>query len=293
MSKLLCKFIPKYIFNFKSTIIPVVNLYGPIGITTPLRPGLTLKTLSIPLKKAFSFKKAPAIALIINSPGGSPVQSHLIYKRIRNLAKANNKLVISFVEDVAASGGYMIALAGDKIIADDSSIIGSIGVISAGFGFNELIKKIGVQRRVYTSGKNKFILDPFQPENPNDILYLKELQKEIHNTFIKIVKKRRKNLIKEDNQDIFTGKFWTGKTANKLGLIDALDSLDNYLRNKFGKKIKIKPININKGLFKRQYGVKNNFNLLNYFNNAIVNDKLTNQLISSIEERLLWSYYGM
>ena len=203
--------LPKRFRNDKP-IIPVVRLQGAIGMQSPMRSGLSLASAALPLEKAFSIKKAPAVALIINSPGGSPVQSRLIFKRIRDLAEENEKEVLVFVEDVAASGGYMIAVAGDEVFVDPSSIVGSIGVVAAGFGFTELIKKIGVDRRVYTAGEKKVTLDPFQPEVPDDIAYLKGLQLELHETFIDLVKSRRADVLSED-PDLFTGKFWTGRTG--------------------------------------------------------------------------------
>ena len=175
--------------------IPVVRLSGMIGQVSRFRRGLSLRSVAPLLKKAFSVKAAPAVALIINSPGGSPVQSHLIYKRIRALAAEKEKHVIVFVEDVCASGGYMIACAGDEIVVDPASIVGSIGVVSAGFGFVEALRKLGVERRVYTSGESKVILDPFQPEKPEDVARLKSIQEEVHDHFIDIVRARRGDVL--------------------------------------------------------------------------------------------------
>ncbi len=209
MTGFLKKLMPKR-FRKDGVTIPVVRLHGAIMAGgSQFRPALNLASASTVLEKAFSMKDAPAVAISINSPGGSPVQSRLIYQRIRDLAAEKNKRVIVFVEDVAASGGYMIALAGDEIIADPTSIVGSIGVVSGGFGFPELLKKIGVERRVYTAGQNKVILDPFQPEKEKDIEFLKGLQLEIHEIFIGMVKARRGHLL-ADNPDIFSGLFWTG-----------------------------------------------------------------------------------
>ena len=193
--------------------IPVIRLHGTImgggGQFRP-KPVARLHRRRC-IEKAFAFPDAPAVAISINSPGGSPVQSRLIYKRIRDLAAEKNKKVLVFVEDVAASGGYMIAVAGDEIIADPSSIVGSIGVVSASFGFPELMKKIGVERRVHTAGQNKAVLDPFKPEKKEDVERLKALQLEVHDTFIDLVKERRgAKLI--DDPDLFTGLFWTGRT---------------------------------------------------------------------------------
>ena len=172
-------------------VVPVVRLSGVIGFSTPLRPGLTLPSVAKPLERAFAWPRARAVALLINSPGGSAVQSHLVFQRIRQLAAEKERPVIAFVEDVAASGGYMIACAADEIVADPSSIVGSIGVIGATFGFSKLIDKIGVERRIYTSGINKAMLDPFLPENPEHVARLKAIQEDIHASFIDLVKSRR------------------------------------------------------------------------------------------------------
>ena len=213
--------------------IPVVRLHGTIMAGGgQFRPSLSLASTAGADREGVCLHDAPAVAISINSPGGSPVQSRLIYKRIRDLAAEKNKTVLVFVEDVAASGGYMIAVAGDEIIADPSSIVGSIGVVSASFGFPELMKKIGVERRVYTAGKNKAVLDPFKPEKKEDIERLKELQLEVHETFIDLVKERRGAKLKDD-PDLFTGLFWTGKRGVELGLVDALGDMRDVLKNPF------------------------------------------------------------
>src|SRR6478735_2858338 len=178
-------------FRSDVPVVPVVRLTGIIGFSTPLRPGLTLASAAKPLDRAFAYPRARAVALLINSPGGSAVQSHLVFQRIRQLAREKNRPVIAFVEDVAASGGYMIACAADEIVADPSSIVGSIGVIGSTFGFSRLIEKIGIERRIYTSGTNKAMLDPFLPENPDHVARLKAIQEDIHASFIELVKSRR------------------------------------------------------------------------------------------------------
>ena len=212
-------------FRKESLVIPVVRLSGVISTGGgPLRQSLNLAGVSQALEKAFDMKTAPAVAIVVNSPGGSPVQSRMIYNRIRDLAVEKNKKVLVFVEDVAASGGYMIALAGDEIIADPTSIVGSIGVVSGGFGFPELLKKIGIERRVYTAGANKAILDPFQPEKEKDIEYLKSLQLEIHKVFIDMVLERRTGKLSAD-ETVFSGLFWTGGRGLELGLIDGLGDM--------------------------------------------------------------------
>jgi signal peptide peptidase SppA len=279
------RLLPKRFRNDK-TVIPVVRLSGAIGGGGPLRSGLSLATASIPLEKAFSMKKAPAVALVINSPGGSPVQSRLIFKRIRDLAKENEKDVLVFVEDVAASGGYMIALAGDEIFVDPSSIVGSIGVVAAGFGFTEMIKKIGVDRRVYTAGEKKVTLDPFQPEVPEDIEYIKSLQLEIHETFIDMVKSRRGDVLAND-PDLFSGKFWTGRTGVELGLVDAIGDLRGVIKDRFGDKAEPKLISAPRGLLGRKAGVGVNLG------KGRLLEGVGEELISSVEERAMWMRYGL
>src|SRR5712691_12012981 len=179
-----------------AAVVPVVRLSGLIGAVTPLRPGMSLAGLARTLERAFAMKHASAVALVINSPGGSPVQSRQIYLRIRQLATEKNLPVLVFVEDVAASGGYMIACAGDEIFCDPSSILGSIGVVGGSFGFQELIKKIGVERRLYTAGEHKAMLDPFLPEEREDVARLKAIQREIHAIFIALVKLSRGTRLK-------------------------------------------------------------------------------------------------
>lgn len=273
--------------RFKSTVveIPVIRLSGAIMTgNSPLRQNLSLEGVAAQLDKAFGHKNSPAVAIVINSPGGSPVQSRLIYQRIRDLAEEKHKKVYVFVEDVAASGGYMIAIAGDEIIADPSSILGSIGVVSASFGFTELIKKIGIERRVHTAGKNKAAMDPFQPENPADIEHIKALQLEIHHTFIDMVKARRGTKLAE-NDDLFTGQFWTGITALQLGLIDNLGDIRSHLRKVYGEKTELKLIQSSRGLL----GRKSASGIMH----AQMIGAAGESLIATIEEKNLWSRYGL
>ena len=212
--------IPKR-FRRDQPVVPVVRLTGVIGFGTPLRPGLSLASVARTLDRAFAVRNAPAVALAINSPGGSPAQSHLIFRRIRELAKEKDRRVIAFVEDAAASGGYMIACAGDEIIADPHSIVGSIGVVGGTFGFDKLIAKYGIERRIYTSGEHKSMLDPFLPENPDDVARLKKLQREIHDSFIALVKSRRGGKLAGPENDLFSGEYWTGTRGLELGLVDS------------------------------------------------------------------------
>ncbi|WP_455466478.1 S49 family peptidase [Bartonella sp. B39] len=264
--------------------IPVVRLHGAImDSATLIARSLSLGRYANLLEKAFAYKKAPAVALIVNSPGGSPVQSRLIFKRIRDLAEEKNKQVLVFVEDIAASGGYMIACAGDEIFADPSSIVGSIGVVSASFGFPELLKKIGVERRVYTAGKNKVTLDPFQPEKKADIEHLKSLQLEVHKTFIDLVKERRAAKLSND-PDIFTGMFWSGKKSLELGLIDGLNDVRSVIKERFGDDAKLRLITPPKSLLgpKIPSGVTAH----------TVYTAVDNALMAA-QERALWQRYGL
>jgi len=270
----------------EAVTIPVVRLHGTIMAGGgQLRPSLSLASTAGVIEKAFSYD-APAVAISINSPGGSPVQSRLIYKRIRDLAAEKNKRVLVFVEDVAASGGYMIAVAGDEIIADPSSIVGSIGVVSSSFGFPELLKKIGVERRVHTAGKNKAVLDPFKPERKEDIDRLKALQLEVHETFIDLVKERRGSRLTSD-PDLFTGLFWTGKKGVELGLVDALGDLRQVLRDRYGPKTRLSLVSPPRGFFARRLG---------FMGSRSVSDlamEAAGGLFDAAEERALWSRFGL
>src|SRR5947209_7969207 len=215
-------------------VVPVVRLSGVIGLATPLKPGVTLANVARPLDRAFAVRGARAVALLINSPGGSAVQSHLIYQRVRALAAEHGRRVIAFAEDVAASGGYMIACAADEIVCDPHSIVGSIGVVGGSFGFAKLMDKVGIERRLYTSGEHKAMLDPFLPENPQDVERLKGVQREIHQGFIALVKQSRGARLTGREEDLFSGEFWTGSTAQGLGLVDEIGDLRSSLRRRYG-----------------------------------------------------------
>src|SRR6266496_1892380 len=220
-----------------AAVVPVVRLSGLIGAVTPLRPGMSLAGVARTLERAFSMRNAKAVALVINSPGGSPVQSRQIYLRIRHLAAEKKLPVLVFVEDVAASGGYMIACAGDEIFCDPSSIMGSIGVVGGTFGFQDLIKRIGVERRLYTAGEHKGMLDPFLPENPDDVARIKAIQHEIHALFIALVKQSRGARLKGADDMLFTGEYWAGETSVALGLADQIGDLRSTLRARYGDKV--------------------------------------------------------
>ncbi|MGB2495679.1 MAG: S49 family peptidase, partial [Candidatus Puniceispirillaceae bacterium] len=230
-------------------VVPVVRLSGVIASSGGLRRGLSLEAVEPQLKKAFSFKNAKAVALIINSPGGSPVQSSLIGQRVRDLAGKANVPVIAFCEDVAASGGYWLAASADEIYANPASIIGSIGVVSAGFGFDRAIDRVGIDRRVYTAGDNKMILDPFQPESENDVDRLKSLQREIHQQFIDHIVDRRGAKLTGAHDDLFSGAFWTGQQAVELGLIDGIGECRRLVTDRFGETVDLIAIQPKKRLF--------------------------------------------
>lgn len=268
-------------------VVPVVRLHGTIGAVTPLRPGMSLGSVSRMLEKAFSTKGAKAVALLINSPGGSPVQSRQIYQRIRQLAEEKKLRVLVFVEDVAASGGYMIACAGDEIFCDPSSIVGSIGVVGGTFGFQDLIKKIGIERRLYTSGDHKSQLDPFLPENADDVARLKTIQREIHDTFIALVKQSRGSRLKGDEDYLFTGEYWAGERSVKLGLVDELGDLRTVLRARYGDKVQTPIIAPAGGLLSGVVGRKPGAGSL------LGLPSLPEDIISAIETRALWARYGL
>ena len=270
-------------------VVPVVRLAGVIGLSTPLRPGLTLAGLARALDRAFGIRHASAIALVINSPGGSPVQSHLIFRRIRELADEKKLRVIAFVEDAGASGGYMIACAADEIVADPYSIVGSIGVVGGSFGFDKLIEKIGVERRLYTSGERKAMLDPFLPENPDDVERLKKLQREIHEDFIALVKERRGAKLTGPENDLFSGEYWTGKRALEFGLIDAIGDLRGTLRERFGDKVVTPVIAADRGLARRLFGGGRSELSQGDFGQF----GLAEDLISALEARAMWARYGL
>jgi len=286
------RFLPRR-FRDPKPVVAVVRLGGIIGAGTPLRPGLTLNSVGAVLETAFKSRHAKAVVLAINSPGGSPVQSNLIYTRIRALAKQHELPVYVFCEDVAASGGYWLACAGDEIYADSNSIIGSIGVIAAGFGFTGLIKKIGVDRRVYTAGESKNILDPFKAENAGDIKRLKSLQKEIHESFKALVIKSRGDILKAAERKLFSGEFWTGAKALELGLIDGIGDMRAIMREKFGDEVNFKLVAANKSWLKRRLNPASSYGFITGRGGQSLVQGLGDDVISAIEERAIWSRYGL
>ncbi|MCS0502437.1 S49 family peptidase [Ancylobacter mangrovi] len=280
-----------------AAIVPVVRLHGAIGLSSPLRPGLSMSAVSKTLERAFAVKGAKAVALAINSPGGAPAQSHLIYRRIRALAEEKEIPVIGFVEDVAASGGYMLACAADEIVADPFSIVGSIGVVSAGFGFDRVLDKVGVDRRVYTAGTRKVMLDPFQPEKPEDVERLKALQKEIHEVFTGLVRARRADVLSGDDDTLFSGEFWSAARAQELGLVDAIGDLRTHLRARYGEKVVMPLIEPKSGLFGRRLpgvtalGAASGGASMQI--GAQIGAGAAESLVGVAEERALWGRFGL
>ena len=260
----------------KKKLVSHIKLNGIIGNVGKFRQGIDFSGQEEMIQKAFSLKKATCVAISINSPGGSPVQSHMIYNYIRYQAKKSKKKVIVFAEDVAASGGYLIACAGDEIYANSSSIIGSIGVIYSSFGFTELIKKVGIERRVHTAGKNKSTLDPFLDEKKEDIERLKNIQLDLHQD-IKVVENSRGSKLKKDGIELFSGEFWTGHKAKQLGLIDEIGDINQILKNKYGDDVVIKKFEKSKSWLSKKLSASND-----------QLDKITNIL----DERSIWQRYG-
>lgn len=238
----------------RAPVVPVVRLAGVIGEVGLGGRGLTLAGLERTLDAAFALRRAPAVALVINSPGGSPVQSALIAGRIRALAAEKKRPVLAFVEDVAASGGYWLACAADEILVDPASIVGSIGVVSAGFGFQEAIARLGIERRVHTAGKSKALLDPFRPERPEDVELLKGVQREIHALFIAWVRERRGGRLKDEGagEELFDGRVWTGAEGVRLGLVDGLGEVRAVLRARYGERTRLLPVNPRRGWLLRR-----------------------------------------
>ena len=272
----------------EGAVVPVVRLAGVIGFSTPLRPGLTISSVARSLERAFSVRKASAVALAINSPGGSAVQSNLIHQRIRQLAEEHERPVIAFIEDVAASGGYMIACAADEIVCDASSIVGSIGVVGGTFGFNRLIERLGIERRIYTSGARKVTLDPFLPEKPDDVERLQAIQKDIHEGFIDLVKARRGAALAGRESVLFTGEYWTGRKGLELGLVDSIGDLRSTLRRRYGDTVAMPLVSAERGLFGRRVPGVDAGDAP-----AWTGTGFAEEVVSALEARALWARYGL
>jgi signal peptide peptidase SppA len=276
-------------FTRRGPVLPLVKLHGTIGVGSPLRPGLNLDMVNSSLERAFSYRNVPAVLLSINSPGGSAVQSALIHNRVRQLAKRRKVKVISFCEDVAASGGYWLATAGDEIYADHASIVGSIGVVYASFGFVEALDRLGVERRVHTAGKSKMMLDPFQPQRTEDVARLKDMQADIHETFKALVRTRRDGKLKVEDDELFSGAFWSGGQAREIGLVDGLGSLHDVVTEKFGPEAVLRPVARSAGWMRRlrmppQVASPRSGHLA---------AGLADEVIEALEARALWQRFGL
>lgn len=276
------------LFGEPAPKVAVVRLYGVIAAGGRFKQNLSLASVADQLEQAFSMRGLSAVALQINSPGGSPVQSALILKRIRDLAAEKDIPVLAFTEDVAASGGYMLALAGDEIFGNESSIVGSIGVVSSGFGFKKAIEKLGVERRLYTAGESKSMLDAFEDEKEEDVDRLKEIQREIHEHFKSLVRDRRGKRLKGLRGKIFSGEVFTGHEAIKMGLIDAIGDTRTILRERFGDKVKLRLVTEKKprlsGLLGLASSSKNKMGDM---------ADIPHGMISAVEERLFWNKFGL
>lgn len=281
-------------------VVPVVRLGGVIGLSSPLRPGLSIAGTARTLERAFAVRRARAVALVINSPGGAAVQSHLIHRRIRELAAEKHLPVLAFVEDVAASGGYMIACAADEIICDPASIVGSIGVIGASFGFTEAMRKLGIERRIYTAGAHKSTLDPFLPENPDDVARLKALQGDVHAMFIALVRERRGDRLRGDDDTLFTGEYWVAAKALEYGLVDGLGDIRSTLRERFGAEVSMPVVAPERSFLGRRPQGVTVLSPQFLTPDAIapealagIADGLCDGMLASLEARALWGRFGL
>ena len=279
-----------WFFN-RGPVVPVLRFDGPIGHVTPLRPGLAISSCATAIERAFELSKVPSVAVVINSPGGSAVQSSLIFRRIRQYAEETRKTVHVFCEDVAASGGYYLAVAGDEIYADAASIVGSIGVIFAGFGFVDAIEKLGITRRVYTAGTDKGSLNSFRPERADDVERLQSLQQDVHDVFIGVVKERRAGRLKGADQELFSGAFWSATRALELGLIDGVSDVRTKMRELYGDKVRLKVVPFDRGgLLSRLRRAPSAFGYDDLTRGRLA---FAEDLISAVEARALWSRYGL
>ena len=272
-------------FRHPPPVVSVLRLSGIIGRLGPLKRGLSLAGQAALIERAFKARRLSAVALAVNSPGGSPVQAALIAKRIRALADEKGVPVFAFAEDVAASGGYWLAVAADEIYADENSIIGSIGVISAGFGFPGLLQRLGIERRLHAAGARKSMLDPFLEEKAADVKRLKGLQADIHASFMDQVRERRAGKLKAPEKELFSGEFWTGRRALELGLIDGLGDLRGIMRERFGERVKLRLVGGRRRLLRWPFAATG-------LPRGEPGDWAAG-VLAAVEERLLWSRFGL
>ncbi|HMK68241.1 MAG TPA: S49 family peptidase [Stellaceae bacterium] len=265
---------------------PVVAVLRLEGVIAPRGVrGLSLGRLAGTIERAFKLRNLRAVALAVNSPGGSPVQSALLYRRIRQLAAERKVPVFAFAEDVAASGGYWLLLAGDEIYADAASLVGSIGVVTAGFGFAGVLKRLGVERRVHTAGRDKSMLDPFLGEDPRDVERLTRLQQDLHETFKELVTERRGAKLATGAPEIFEGEIFTGRRAAELGLVDRLGDLRGTMRERFGDTVRLRSIEPPRG---RRWP-----RIPGFARAPAGLADLLDELWTAVEERLIWSRFGL
>lgn len=275
-------------FRNPPPVVAVLPLSGIIGRFGSFGRTLNLRSLAGSIERAFSLPDLAAVAISVNSPGGSPVQSSLIAGRIRALAAEKKVPVLAFAEDVAASGGYWLLCAGDELYADESSIVGSIGVVSAGFGFPELLKRLGVERRVYATSEHKAGLDPFRPERSDEVEHLRAVQNGIYEAFCRQVRARRGEKLKAAEADIFNGRFWSGREAVELGLIDGIGDLRTMMRERFGEKVRLRLMGERQSWWRRRLGLAQSGRAGGEDAAAFLDG-----LAAAVEERRLWSRYGL
>lgn len=266
----------------RTPTIPLVRLAGVVGMRTrPVGPEAVTATGMFPvLRRAFSARGAKAVALAINSPGGSPVQCGLISREVRHLASKHDLPVLAFVEDIAASGGYWLACAADEIFALSSSVVGSIGVINAGFGFPQLLERFGVERRVYAEGKHKGMMDPFSPVREEDLAVLQAVLKDIRADFLEHVQERRGGRLKDDPEQVFSAAVWSGRGALELGLIDELGDMGTVLRERFGDNVRIRDFTPKRRWFRSPLGAR-------------AGAEVAAGLLDVLEERAMYARYGL
>lgn len=283
------RLVARLTFRRPPPVVGVVRLGGVIGPATPLRGGLNLSGMATLLERAFNLPGLQAVALSINSPGGSPAQSALIHTRIRALASEKDIPVMAFVEDVAASGGYWLACAADEIFVDENSIVGSIGVIYSGFGFVDAIEKLGIERRLYTEGDKKSLLDPFRPQREDDVARLKTVQRGIHDNFKAVVRLRRGHRLARPEEELFSGEFWIGSRAVELGLADAIGELRSVLRERYGRQVVLRTVGRPRGWLRRRFGLSGGL-----FGDAeAAAGGWADGLLGALEARAWWGRYGL
>ncbi|MBX2856757.1 MAG: S49 family peptidase [Rhodobacteraceae bacterium] len=272
-------------------VVSVLRLSGPVGMGGRFGGGFDDASMAPLIERAFRPSKLAAVALEINCPGGSPTQSGLISGRLRDAAEEKKVPIIAFCEDLAASGGYWLACAADEIFVEQSSIVGSIGVISATFGFTEALQKLGIERRVCTAGDNKHRLDPFQPEKPEDLVWLKGLQSQIHGSFINMVKGSRGDKLSAaqtpvSDTDLFSGEVWIGADAVQVGLADGVGRMRPTLKARYGEETRFNLVTPSKGLFSMLRGATS----LSQEDQARA---VAAGVLSELESRALWARYGL